>query len=138
MEKNTYNTKQKQYILNILEENKDKSLSSSKLLNILENSEMPVSKATLYRFLDNMVSEGIVRKFYNEEIGGFEYQLLSKDKRCNDHLHLRCKICGNIFHLDCIDAHEFIQHIQEIHGFQIVSKDTIIYGICQNCQKKGR
>ncbi len=138
MERNTYNTKQKQNILDVLKDNSSTSLPSSKILEILNKNNMAVSRATLYRFLDILVSEGIVRKFYSDEIDGFEYQYLSIDKECNEHLHLKCKVCGNIFHLDCEDAMHFINHIKEKHGFLVSAKDTIIYGTCKNClQDKG-
>ena len=53
-----YNTKQKNIIIDMLKNNKDRHLTADEMLKILDGLHSPVGKATLYRFLDVLVSTG--------------------------------------------------------------------------------
>ena len=64
----TYNTIQKQIIIKFLEEHKDRHLNVDEMLEILKEEDLEVSRATLYRTLDNLVESGIVRKYVINEM----------------------------------------------------------------------
>lgn len=127
-----YSTKQKSIIMEILKENKEKLLSPDEILDILKLKDESCSKATLYRFLDNLVLTKEIRKCYNQDSNRFEYQLCQGD--CSRHLHLKCKKCGLVIHLDCHDTEEFLHHISEEHGFLIDNYESTIYGLCPKCR----
>ena len=60
-----YNTKQKTIIIDMLKNNKNRHLTADEMLRILDDMHSPVGKATLYRFLDVLVSTGDLRKYIN-------------------------------------------------------------------------
>jgi len=138
MERNVYNTKQKQFILEILKSNLDKPLSPSNILSMFDKDKTNVSKSTVYRYLDNLYEEGAVNRYYNETLQAYEYQLSSKDDHCHSHLHLRCMNCGEVIHLDCGTADEFNEHIFKDHGFLIDQKNTLIVGLCNKCKGENK
>ena len=47
-----------------------------------------------------------------------------------------CVKCGKILHLDCEFMKEISEHIQKDHGFSLQCKNSILYGICRECQVK--
>ena len=116
-----YNTKQRQIIIDFFQNNNNKSINAKEIESFLFSS---ISKATLYRLLDNLTKEGIINKYYNEISNSYEYQLVDKD--CANHLHMKCNICGKITHL-----HEF--KIDEKIHFSIDYSHSLLYGTCLNC-----
>ena len=132
-----YNTKQKQLIHDYLRSNKDKLLSCDEISDALKCSGTPVGKATLYRFLDALVSSGDARKIVDEGKKSAAYQLLDKDMNCHSHMHLKCSSCGAITHLGCDFMNSVGQHILEHHNFRVDNSKTLIYGLCADCSEKG-
>ena len=127
-----YSTKQKSIIMEILKENKDKLLSPDEIVDILKEKNESCSKATLYRFLDNLVITKEIRKCYNQDSNRFEYQLVQGD--CATHLHLKCKKCGLVIHLCCDDTKNYLNHISIEHEFLIDQMSSTIYGLCKSCR----
>jgi Fur family ferric uptake transcriptional regulator len=88
-----YQTKQKNIIINILIENKDKHLNAEEIYMILKKNNASVSLATLYRCLDKLVSENIVRKYNTTHLGKACYQYIDKNCTVHNHFHLVCEKC---------------------------------------------
>jgi Fur family ferric uptake transcriptional regulator len=125
-----YKTKQREIVLEYLKSHPEYSLSAKEIKDALNNE---VSKATLYRTLDKLEEEHILRKYYNEFTSNYEYQYAHKEDTCSSHLHLKCTQCGRLIHLHCKEANELINHISKEHDFFINQENTIIYGICSKC-----
>ena len=117
--------------------NSDKLLSCDEISDNLKTKGTPVGRATLYRFLDNLVSSGEARKIIDDSKKSAAYQLLDKDMNCHGHMHLKCSSCGTIMHLGCEFMSNVGQHILEHHSFKIDNSRTIIYGLCGACREKG-
>lgn len=124
-----YSTNHKKQLIDLFEQNKDSVFSATYLVDNLKDT---MNKATVYRQLKALEEEKFIRKTYNEEAGGYEYQYSCE---CKNHLHLRCVKCGKIIHLKCMDANMFINHIYKKHGFLIDQYATSILGVCKECQK---
>ena len=137
MSKIKYNTKQKQLIYDYLFANADKLLSCDEISDSLKSMGTPVGKATLYRFLDSLVSSGDARKIVDEGKKSAAYQLMNKDMNCHDHMHLKCTSCGALTHLGCDFMSSVGEHILEHHKFKIDNSKTLIYGLCEECSVKG-
>ena len=136
MSKVTYNTKQKQIIYDFLLNNRDTLLTCDEISDALKESGTPVGKATLYRFLDLLVSSADARKVMDENKKCAAYQLLDKDLNCDGHMHLKCTSCGSLVHLGCEFMHSVGEHILEHHQFKIDNSKTLIYGVCSKCSEK--
>ena len=110
-----YSTNNKRLLIDLFKDNEEKVFKASNLIETLKDK---MNKATIYRQLKQF------------EDNSYEYQYSSY---CNNHLHLKCKLCGKIIHLKCNDANTFISHVLSIHGFSIDSYSTSILGICKEC-----
>ncbi len=137
MSKTTYNTKQKKIIYDFLSQNNDELLTCDEILDGLKKQSTPVGKATLYRFLDMLVSTGDARKIIDDSKKSAAYQLLNKEMNCDGHMHLKCTSCGSLVHLGCDFMHSVGEHILKHHEFRIDNSRTLIYGLCSKCSEKG-
>lgn len=137
MSKVTYNTKQKQIIYSFLSENSGELLTCDEIYDSLKKQSNPVGKATLYRFLDILVSSGDARKVIDDNKKCAAYQLLDKELNCDGHMHLKCTGCGSLVHLGCDFMHLVGEHILKHHEFRIDNSKTLIYGLCSKCSGKG-
>lgn len=127
-----YNTKQKNIIVEMLQKNKDRHLTADEMLRILDETGNSVSKATLYRFLDVLVSTGDLRKYITSEGEKACYQYIDEDT-CHEHYHLKCIYCGRLIHVDCTHIDEIQKHISEHHNFNVDKSRVVLYGTCNEC-----
>lgn len=129
-----YQTKQKSNIINILVENKDKHLNAEEIYMILKNNNTSVSLATLYRCLDKLVSENLVRKYTSTHLGKACYQYIDKSCTLHNHFHLVCEKCQKLIHIDCKMIEDFIEHIEKHHNFKVQREKVVYYGLCEDCR----
>lgn len=127
-----YNTKNRKIIISCLKENKDKHLTIDEILS-LTNNEVPL--ATVYRIIDSLAKEGVVRKYIidNQTSACYQYAL---DNKVHEHFHLRCANCGKIIHLECDEVNHLLKHIETEHDFAIDVTKVTLYGLCKDCKKE--
>lgn len=130
-----YNTKQKEILLKFLRENSSEHITVQKICNFMNNAGTPVGTATVYRQLDKLVEQGLVRKYLLDGRSGACYQYTENNGECCDHYHLKCVNCGKLIHLDCEFLHNINSHIFEHHGFIVDNSKTVFYGQCGECRK---
>lgn len=131
--KNNYNTKQREMILNYLIENKNTTITAEDIIEYSNKSGEKIGKATVYRYLNNLVENNIIKKFVLEERNCSCYQYID-GKKCDEHYHLKCKNCNKIIHLDCEEFKNIHSHISKEHDFEIDSIKTVLYGLCKECK----
>ena len=136
MRPSDYKTKQKEKILNFLKENSDKHVTAAEIISFLNDTNESVGSATVYRYLDKLVSSSVVRKFYLDEKTGACYQYVENNEECHEHFHLKCVECGRLIHIDCSYMKSLNAHIFEHHGFKVDNSKTVLYGKCEDCEKK--
>ena len=136
MENKSYNTIQKQRILEMLKANSNHHLNVDEMLFILNTKQIYVSRATLYRYLDVLVQTGEVRKFLIGDNEKACYQYIEDKEHCSNHFHLMCTECGKLIHLHCQKVDDIVGHILEEHKFLVDPGRVVFYGICEECQKK--
>ena len=130
-----YKTVQKQTILDMLKENKNRHLNADEMLEILHKRQENVSRATLYRTLDSLVQGEVVRKYVISENEKACFQLINDDSNCHNHFHLVCSKCGKLIHLECDKLEELISHISDEHDFTVLPSRVVLYGICKKCKE---
>lgn len=133
--KNKYKTKQKDKILLYLKENKNTNLTADEILIYFQSIGDHIGKTTVYRFLNELVQQNIVKKYMVEDRNCSCYQYVN-EQNCDNHYHLKCKKCNKIIHLECNEFKELQNHIAKKHDFEIDSIKTILYGICKECNNK--
>ena len=134
MRHSEYKTNNRTKIMDFLVANKTKTVSVKDIDNHMKSLDCPVNMTTIYRYLDKLEREGDVMKYVSEQGDKATYQLVERSHKCDSHLHLKCTDCGSVIHLDCHFMEEIADHIASDHGFALQCKNSVIYGLCQNCQ----
>lgn len=136
MKRTNYNTKQKSAILQCVKNLKDKHFTVDGLCEILLKKGETVGRTTVYRFLESLSNDGILRKYAATQGESVCYQYVGDHGKCNEHFHLKCEKCGNLIHMECNEMCELARHIKSHHGFLLNPLKTIIYGVCEDCAVK--
>lgn len=134
-----YRTRQRELISQFLIAHKGSHLSAEEVEAYLREQGSPVGKSTIYRCLDRLVEQGVVRRYYLEEGRGACYQYADNTDGCREHFHLKCLACGKLIHVECDYLDEVASHVLEHHRFTIDNTKTVLYGLCEACarQQKG-
>lgn len=130
-----YNTKQKENLLAFLIRNKHKHTNVQEIGAFLAGEGTPVGTATIYRQLEKLIEQGLVRKYILDGKSGACFQYIDSGENCHEHYHLKCVVCGKLIHIDCDHLSDINQHICQHHGFTVDSSQTVFYGRCSECSK---
>ncbi len=125
-----YNTKQKNEIFEVVKSSFSGHFTAEELCGALKEREQNVGVSTVYRHLDRLVKQGVLRKYSAEHGESACYQLV--EASCS-HFHLKCLNCGRLEHLSCGRLDAIGEHIRDEHGFLIDASKTVFYGLCKVC-----
>lgn len=134
----TYQTKQKEMLLEYLKASEGNHLTAADVCDYFKSQGLPIGQSTVYRRLESLVSEGIIKKYTidNQASACFEYVgEHSHHEGCC--YHLKCEKCGKLFHLHCEEIEALEDHIGKEHEFSIDPVRTVFYGTCKDCNKGG-
>ncbi len=133
-----YRTKQRDEIIAYLKTTNSKHFTAADLCEHFKNHNIPVGTTTVYRQLEQLVSEGLVKKYIIDENSSacFEYIGDDVNSQPGSCYHLKCSECGRLIHLTCSEISAFEDHICEHHGFTIDKMRTVFYGTCRECRNK--
>lgn len=123
----TYNTKQKDIILEIIKKQKKEFT----IKDIYELVKDDTGLTTIYRLVDKLVSDGRLKQSIKDNITYYQYL-----EECNNHNHfyLKCDKCGSIIHVDCDCINDLSDHILKEHNFKSNNDNIIINGLCNRCR----
>ncbi len=131
MDRNSYNTKQRDEIVDFFGRHRGTCFTAKELIR---SGEISVGEATVYRTLSKLTNQGVLKR-YTDGDNGAAYQL-NESEKCDSHFHLKCERCMKIIHMDCSFMAEMKQHIESSHDFNVDIGRTVIYGICGECAEK--
>ena len=131
-----YKTKQREKILEHIKDSMDKHITAAEIVAQLNEAGPAVGVATVYRYLDKLVELGYVRKYILDDKLGACYQYVHNNEDCDEHFHLKCVECGELFHISCDYMQGIDTHVLEHHGFRIDNTKTVLYGKCKSCHNK--
>lgn len=129
--KSDYKTKQKTALLDLFMDNGSRHITAAEIVEKLSENGTKIGTATVYRHLDKLVSDGFIKKYITD--GGACYQY-SGDCHGN-HFHLKCTVCGTLFHVDCDFLDSLAPHILKHHKFKVDNTRTVMYGTCEKCSQ---
>ena len=132
----TYKTEGRKKIMDILRQSGGVPLSVPQIEGKLQEGGSPLNKTTIYRYLDKLEDSGDVVKYAVDEGRKALFQLVDRKRRCDQHLHLKCVECGALLHLDGPPMSTLAEQVYTEHGFMIQCRNSVIYGLCQECLKK--
>lgn len=130
------NTKQKQIIIEFLKDNKDRHLTADEIVDNLKVDNLKVSKATVYRLLNSLSEDGLLRKYVLSENLCSCYQYVENLNECSKHYHLICYECGNVEHFDDDNMLKLQENVLKNNNFQLDLQRVIFYGKCKVCAQK--
>ncbi len=129
MKEKTYHTKQKDILLDFFKAQPHKCFSSRE---IIDDKNISLSEATIYRLLSQFVKDGIIHKFNQGKTS-----LYKLNHCCSDtHFHMKCIECGELYHIDCPMLRDVENHIANDHNFFVDNTNTTLYGFCKGCRKE--
>lgn len=130
-----YKTKQRDLILDVLKSRGNRHLTVEEATELLRQKGAAVGKSTVYRYLEKLSREGIVKKYSVDGERSICYQYLHSHEACSNHYHLKCEKCGKLIHMECETVDRLAEHIFEHHNFHLNAAKCVFYGICENCRK---
>ncbi len=112
----------------------DSHLSTEDLYLKLRKKHPGIGYATVYRTL-KIFSECGIAEARNFGDGQTRYESTTCEEH---HDHLICKECGVIIEFEDPRIEQLQEQVAKDHGFTIVNHRLEIFGLCTECQNKGR
>ncbi len=134
-----YKTKQKEILTEYFENLPGVHITASDVCEYFKKTGTPIGQATIYRQLENLVDEGIIRKYIvdSNSPACFEYtggEFRVENGNC---FHCKCEKCGKLIHLQCDELMFLKKHLKSEHNFRLDPLRTVFYGICDDCSNAG-
>ena len=123
------NTRQKQIILDILENNRIHP-SMNEIYNLAKEKYPTIGQATIYRNVNHLVEEGKLIRLPSAENDAYHY-----DINISNHSHLICRKCGKIVDIFDSDYTKMFNRLEKNNSIKIDKAMIILEGICFNCNK---
>ena len=131
-----YRTRQRTAILQYFKSHPHAHLTAEELCDALRAGGISVGKSTVYRALDKLAESGLVRRFSMApgESACYQYAGGHSDT-CRAHFHLKCTVCGTLYHIECEHLDELTAHLGAKHSFTVDYAKTVLYGTCDPCRR---
>lgn len=129
-----YDTEQRRTMMKILEENADRQFSAFELIDICEKQypSVKINTSTVYRLLSRLVKEGKAERSAASDGRQFLYRYTASCE-CSEHIHLKCKRCGQILHLEDDEAEKNLVAAMQKFNFKVDEAQSLIVGVCEKC-----
>ena len=133
-----YQTKQRAMLLEYLRKNAQKEFTPEELAAAMSDvyGAAAPGKSTVYRLIEKLEKEILVRRFERSDARGNLFQLAACGN-CN-RFHLKCTGCGKLIHMDSSAGEQLLREVQSKDHFHIDERQTVLYGTCAECGQKGR
>ena len=123
-----YITGKREKIIEYMRENSDRAFSLEEICEgVLDGTH---GRSTVYRLVSELAESGIIKRLADGKTRHTTYQYL--DKRCFEHLHLKCRECGRLVHLDAKISQDFKDKLSLGLGFSLDGA-TLLFGRCNAC-----
>ncbi len=100
------------------------------LYAVLKESEPNISLATLYRNLNQLADNDIIKKIDGLELSSHY------DHNTHEHYHFICDKCKKVFDISADVAPDIVRKTEQKTGFLIKKHDIVFSGLCAECLKK--
>ncbi len=133
-----YKTKTKREVIEYLIANFGKNITARDVIQHLCESGHPVAKATIYRILEQMTLNGIVKKYHvnGNTRAYFQYVGDPPADQTTPFVYLKCDNCGKIVRYDCPALKRIEKQLAADQGFALDPAKTILCGLCSECASK--
>jgi Fur family ferric uptake transcriptional regulator len=93
-----------------------------------------VSRATVYRTLEDMVKAGLLRKVARTQ----NREVFEHDYGYPQHDHLICSKCGTLTEFENAPLAQILDSVAGEHGFRMTGHRLEVYGLCAECSRPPR
>lgn len=133
-----YATRQRAAVLSCLKARAGEYLTAAEVAEAAKKAGAAIGLTTVYRTLESLRAEGVVRRFVLDPRTPAAYEYL-EDPRTSE-FHVRCRDCGKLFHLRCGEIARMEKalsgHLLEEHGVELDLQSSVIQGVCRECRAK--
>ncbi len=133
--KSKYKTKQREMLLGYFETVPGIHVTAGDVCSYLRERGASIGQSTVYRQLENLVDEGIIKKYIVDvnSPACFEYVEPGSHGEGEICFHCKCEKCGKLIHLHCDELEWMQSHLISEHRFQMDPTRTVFYGLCEQC-----
>lgn len=132
----TYRTEQKRELMDFLTKNGNRSFTIDEICREMKADTRyitPPGRSTVYRLIPKLLDENMIKQFYRGTSHKTVYQIVGGEE-CSAHMHLKCTVCGRIFHMGAGISEELSKKIYEWDDFAVDAGQTMIFGTCKDCK----
>ena len=129
-----YHTKVSQELERYIAKQKEQSFCAAEVYSYMTGQGIAVNLATIYRNLDWLTEKNVIIKFKTASSDSYLYRAAGETCNCHAHLHMQCKECGRIIHLEEGYTDEIISHLMKTYGFKLECDDSFFGGVCDKCK----
>lgn len=101
------------------------------ILSVGQLDDSKISRATVYRTLDELVDAGLLRAMTLSGRRVYEH-----DYGYPQHDHLHCKKCDKLIEFASDELVTLREAVAREHGFRVTGHRLIITGVCAECAQK--
>ncbi len=124
-------TRQRRLIWDTLSADPERHLSADDVVTSVQAELPSVNPSTVYRTLDLLVAEGLIRR---TDLGsGRAFYEVAHE---HPHHHVVCESCGKVAHFHDEVLGDTPQRIRAETGYTIGGAELTLYGLCADCAKK--
>ncbi|MCI8967338.1 MAG: transcriptional repressor [Lachnospiraceae bacterium] len=131
-----YHTKSRDAIMTYLDMHREHSFSAYDVNAYMRENGIQVNLTTIYRNLDKLTESGVIMKYKTAGDECCRYQCARPHAQCHEHIHMQCRACGKILHLECGFMEEIVRHLYEHHRFALECAGSVLMGVCAECRTK--
>ncbi|MCM8815061.1 MAG: transcriptional repressor [Candidatus Omnitrophica bacterium] len=100
------------------------------LINLMKASEIPISRATLYRAVNKLLKAGKIMQVSSARERYFEFV------NEQTHYHFRCKNCGRVVEFFFADIEKSIRESAKKLAVLLTEQNLVIEGFCNRCYRR--
>jgi len=127
----TYNTDRRNEIISLLSSERERAFTTEE---ICERLLTDGGKSTVYRIISDLTAKGVIKKLSDSNTRHVRYQYLG-ESACASHLHLKCKSCERLIHLDRKTSELIMNYIRTSDSFTL-DPTEILSGVCRLCKEQ--
>lgn len=124
-----YTTGKRQKIIDFMLKNSEHAYTLEEICEATTDGGK--GKSTVYRLVSELVAEGRLTRLSDGKTRHCTYQYVGTEA-CHGHLHLKCKDCGRLVHLDDETSEKLEKTVLKVGGF-LIDEGALLFGRCEKC-----
>ncbi|MDI9521487.1 MAG: transcriptional repressor [Bacillota bacterium] len=131
-----YQTLQRKALVDFLRQHPGRAFTARDLIKALKEdpfSAQTVGESTVYRLLQKLTAQGLVKRYLLEGSRSYVYEISPVGRSCDGHLHLKCTRCHKLIHLGEEETGRVTREAEK-QGFTLDKGQTLLLGQCAACR----